>query len=168
MNQAYRNSHGNTNEEQICPQADGHETLIITELVVEAVRDCASEPEGKSHPRRSNTERYSPVPDQKPQVHLESHEEEEEDQTDIGRRGECRHGGCWEDGIGEAWGTAEDRGTEEDAADDLCDDPWLSDLGEREVEESGEYQDDASLQRRWVSMESAGRSLERHTWMMNT
>ena len=58
----------------------------MTKLVVESVCDCTSQPKRESHTRSSNTERYSPVPGQKAQVHLESYEEEEEDQTNVGCR----------------------------------------------------------------------------------
>lgn len=86
MDQAYRDSHGNTDEEQICPYANGHETLLVPELVVEPICDRTSQPKGESHTGRSNAERYPPIPHEEAQVHLESHEEEEEDQTDVGRR----------------------------------------------------------------------------------
>ena len=168
INEAYRDGHGDTDEEHICPDTDGHETFVITKLMVESVRDCTPQPERESHTRRSDTERYSPIPDEKAQIHLESYQEEEKDQPDVGRGVECRHGGCGEDGIGKAWGTAEDGGTEKDAANDLCDDPWLSDLGKRKVEESGEYDDDAGLQERRVSPVLVQGTLERHTWMMKT
>lgn len=110
MNQAYRDGHGDTNEEQVCPKANGNETLVITKLVVEPVCNCTSKARWESHTGGSNTQRYSPIPDQEPQVHLESDKEKEEDQTNIGRGGECRHGGSREDGRGEAWDAAEDRG----------------------------------------------------------
>ena len=108
IDQAYRDSHSNTNEEHICTKADGYETLVITKLIIDSVCNCTSQPEGKSHTRRSNAECYPPILDQQAQIHLESYKEEEEDQTDVGGGVECSHGGGGEDGIGETWGTAED------------------------------------------------------------
>ena len=84
MIQAYRNSHGNTNKEQICPKADRNKSLVSAELVIESVGDCTSQAEWQNHTRRPHTESYSPIFHQKTQVHLESDEEEEEDQTNIG------------------------------------------------------------------------------------
>ena len=86
MSQTYRDSHGDTNEEQICPEANGDQTLVIAKLMIESVRDCDSQPKRKSHSRRPNAERYPPISDQQSQIDLESDEEEEEYETDVGRR----------------------------------------------------------------------------------
>ena len=77
--QTYRNSHSNTDEKYICSNADRHETLVLTKLVVESVCDRTSQPKRESHTRRSHTEGYSPIPNQEAQVHLESYQEEEKD-----------------------------------------------------------------------------------------
>ena len=86
MKQTYGDGHGNADEEQICANANGHKTLVVTKLMIESVCDRTSQAKRENHTRSSNTERYPPVLYEKPQVHLESHQEEEEDQTNVGRR----------------------------------------------------------------------------------
>lgn len=85
INQAYRNSRSNTNEEYICSNADRHETLIETKPVVESVCDSTSQPKRENHTRSSNTEGCSPIPNEEAQVHLKPYEEEEKNQTHVGR-----------------------------------------------------------------------------------
>ena len=54
-------------------------------LVVQAVRDCTSQPKRENHTRRPNAEGYPPIPHEEAQVHLQSDQEEEEYETDVGR-----------------------------------------------------------------------------------
>ena len=51
-----------------------------------------------------------------------------------------------EDGIGESGNTSKDGGAEQDAPNDLGDDAGLTEVGEGEVEEAAEDDDDARLQ----------------------
>ena len=86
MKQTYGDGHGNANEEHICAKANGHKTLVLTKLMIESVGDGTSQAKWESHTRSSNTERYPPILYEKPQIHLESYQEEEEDQTNVSRR----------------------------------------------------------------------------------
>lgn len=85
ITQAYRDSRSNTNEEYIRSNADGHEALIKAKPVVESVCDSTSQPKREDHTGSANTKGCSPIPNQEAQIHLKSYQEEEKNQTHVGR-----------------------------------------------------------------------------------
>ena len=113
--------------------------------MIQSIRNPAAQSKRQRHPRRAHTQRDPPVADQQPEINLQSHQEEEKDQADIGSRREGRHGGSGEDGVGEARNAAEDGGAEQDAADDFGDDTGLAEFLEGQVEEAAEDCYDTSL-----------------------
>lgn len=78
-------------------------------------------------------------------IGLQAHEEEEQYQTQVGDDIEVGDTGSREDSFGESGNMAHNRGTQNNAADDLGDDSRLADLGERPVDEATEDDDDDSL-----------------------
>lgn len=97
-------------------------------LVVKAVGNCTSQAKWQNHTCSRNTQRHAPVARKESHIRFQSHEEQEEDQTQVCNDIEGWDTGRGKDGIGEAWDMAHHRGAQDDATDDLCDNSRLTDL----------------------------------------
>ena len=114
--------------------------------MIQSICYATAQAEWKGHARQSDAQSNLPIGQEQAQVHLQSNQEQEEYQTDIGSHGEGRHGGSGKDMFCEAGYTSKYRGTKEDATNDFGNDSRLADLGEGEMEDSTEDDDDSRLE----------------------
>ena len=163
-----RDGNSHTNKEQVGAERNGNKTRVVSELIVQPPSQGAAETEGQGETGKCHRGGYAPVADEEADVGLEADEEEVEDEAQVGNEGEAGDGCIGEDGLAEAGNAAHDGGTEDDSADDLCDDTGLADLGEGPVEEVAQDDDEAGLESCQLLCEYAGtaKARLRITWMM--
>lgn len=157
MVEAYCDGHGNANEQHEDAEIDVHGARLVLEFTVQSHGDSASHAKGHHHAEHAHAQCNLPVVYQEAQIHLQTDNEQEQREPEVGDECELRHGLGGEDGFLESRYAAHDRGPEQDASDDLGDDARLADLGERPLQDSAEDDDDAGLRcgglaRCWTDM----------------
>lgn len=140
-----RDGNCNTNKEHVHRKLDMLNPIVIPELVVQPPRNGATQPERQREARKGNSGRDAPVAEEEAHVGLEADHEEVQDEAEVGDEIEVDEGLLREDGGAEARDVAHDGGAEDDAAEDLCDDTGLADLGEGPVEDVADDDDQAGL-----------------------
>ena len=113
--------------------------------MIQTVRDRQPQAKRQRHPSCSYTQCYLPIADQQSQIDLQPDEKQEEDQANVGGRGEGRHGRRREDGIGKAWDAAKDGRAQQDPTDDFGNHTGLTEFLEGEMQQAAEDDDDTSL-----------------------
>lgn len=134
-----------TNEERIGTKRHVLQGALDAELVIEAPGDSDTETEGDNHAGEAHTKGNAPVAAEHASINFEADEEQEKEQAEVCNVGEDGHRGGGEDVLLEAGDAHHDRGAQDDAADDLCDDTGLAEPRERVVQEAAEDDDDACL-----------------------
>ena len=115
------------------------------EVVVERDGKCSPQTKREHKPKETDRCRPARIISHRTRVDLESDQEQEEHQPHIGREGEDGDALGREDAIREVRDVAHDRRAEEDAADDLRDNPRLAEALKEDGEELGEADDNADL-----------------------
>lgn len=113
--------------------------------MIETPCDGAAQAEGQDHACEADGQGDAPVAGEKADVDLEGDQEEEDDQAEVGDVVEDGHGVCGKDVVLEARDSHHDRGSQQDAANDLRNDAGLAKVGQRVVEEAAEEDDDHGL-----------------------
>ena len=102
--------------------------------MIEAVGDGKAQAKGHQHTSNPYARGYAPVGGKHANVHLESDDEEVEQEAKVRHIVKHGHGILGEYLLLEIGDPCEDRRTQEDTANDLGNDPGLSDKGERVVQ----------------------------------
>ena len=167
---SYRDGHGHPHKQHVGPEANRHEPRLLSELMEQAIGDGTAQPKGQGHAGGADTQGDPPVAQQQAEVDLESDQEEEQDQPQVGDIGQVGNGLLGEDVLGEARNAAQGGGAEQNAADNLRDHAGLPDPRERVVQDAAEDDDDSGLWRRAsadAGPEGPGGG-GRRTWMIKT
>ena len=141
----HSDGNGNADEEQVGAEVNVHQAGVVAELVVQAPGQGAAQSEGQGQAGKGDGRGDPPVANEEAHVGLEADEEEVEHEAEVGDEGQVGQGVLGEDGVAEVGDAAHDRGAEDDAANDLCDDAGLADLLEGPVKKVAEDEDEAGL-----------------------
>lgn len=113
--------------------------------MVQPPGDGKAEAERQQHAGDPHAQSHPPVVGEQADVDLEADEEEEQEEAEVGDIVEDGHGGRREDLILEVRDPRQDGRAQENAADDLGDDPGLADERQRVVQQAAEDYNDTSL-----------------------
>jgi hypothetical protein len=136
MAQAHRDRHCNTNKQQIRAEIGMSHAGLRSKRMIQTIRDSGTEPKGHNHARSRDARRYPPVTDEKTQVGLEADDEQKKHETQVGDKIQVGNRCSREDGICESGDPSHYRWTQDDAGNDLCDDPRLPELGQGPVNQA--------------------------------
>lgn len=135
------------------------------ERVVQAIRNGTAESKWKRHPSGRDTQGHAPIAHEKANIRLKSHEEQKQDQPQIGNYIETGNAFRRKDRIGKTRNATHDRGAQDNPAHDLCNHTRLADLGQRPVDETAEHDDNNSLENHCQPFPCKS-VLICHTWMI--
>ena len=123
---SHRDGHGHADEEHIDAESDMDRAGFSPKLIVETPGDGATQAKGQDHAGRAHAQGHSPVGGDETHVGLKPDQEQEQDQSQISDQVQVRHRRGGKDGGRETGNAAHDRRSQQDAANDLGDDPRLA------------------------------------------